>query len=103
MDRGQAFQPGDLNRNPIRRKECNAAEKPSHRSRNVTKLKEISKMLRRRIMIVDDHPLFRNGLRRVLEQDPRLQVVAEASNGHDALHEADVNKPALVIMDVQLP
>ncbi|MER3437154.1 MAG: DNA-binding response regulator [Chloroflexota bacterium] len=60
-------------------------------------------MLKRRIMIVDDHPLFRAGLRRVLEQDPRLQVVAEAANGHDALHKADMYKPALVIMDVQLP
>ncbi|HEY8445684.1 MAG TPA: response regulator transcription factor [Thermomicrobiales bacterium] len=60
-------------------------------------------MLKRRIMIVDDHPLFRSGLRRILEQDPRLQVVAEASNGHEALHEADIYKPALVIMDVQLP
>jgi DNA-binding NarL/FixJ family response regulator len=60
-------------------------------------------MLRRRIMIVDDHPLFRNGLRRILEQDPRLQVVAEAQNGHDALHESDIHKPALVVMDVQLP
>lgn len=60
-------------------------------------------MLRRRIIIVDDHPLFRNGLRRILEQDPRLQVVAEAANGHDALHLADIHRPALVIMDVQLP
>lgn len=60
-------------------------------------------MFRRRIMIVDDHPLFRSGLRRILEQDPRLQVVAEASSGHDALHEADIHKPALVIMDAQLP
>jgi DNA-binding NarL/FixJ family response regulator len=60
-------------------------------------------MLKRRIIIVDDHPLFRNGLRRILEQDPRLQVVAEAANGHDALHLADIHRPALVIMDVQLP
>lgn len=60
-------------------------------------------MLKRRIMIVDDHPLFRSGLKRILEMDPRLEVVAEASNGHNALHEADINRPALVVMDVQLP
>jgi len=60
-------------------------------------------MLKRRIMIVDDHPLLRAGLRRLIESDPRLQVVAEATNGHQALHEADIHKPALVILDVQLP
>lgn len=60
-------------------------------------------MLKRRIMIVDDHPLLRAGLRCLIESDPRLQVVAEASNGHGALREADIHKPALVILDVQLP
>lgn len=60
-------------------------------------------MLKRRIMIVDDHPMFRSGLRRILEMDPRLAVVAEAADGHSALHEADIHRPALVIMDVQLP
>jgi two-component system, NarL family, response regulator DegU len=60
-------------------------------------------MLKRRIMIVDDHPMFRSGLRRMLETDNRLGVVAEASNGHSALHEADIHRPSLVIMDVQLP
>ena len=60
-------------------------------------------MLKRRIMIVDDHPMFRIGLRRLLESDPRLAVVAEAENGHQALHEADIHKPAVVLMDVQLP
>lgn len=60
-------------------------------------------MLRRRIMIVDDHPLYRNGLRRIVDQDPRLSVVAEATNGHETLHQADIHRPALVLMDVQLP
>lgn len=60
-------------------------------------------MLKRRIMIVDDHPMYRIGLRRLLESDPRLMVVAEAENGHQALHEADIHKPAVVLMDVQLP
>jgi DNA-binding NarL/FixJ family response regulator len=60
-------------------------------------------MLKRRIMIVDDHPMFRIGLRRLLESDPRLAVVAEAENGHQALHFADIHKPAVVLMDVQLP
>jgi two-component system response regulator DegU len=60
-------------------------------------------MLKRRIMIVDDHPMYRIGLRRLLESDQRLAVVAEAENGHQALHEADIHKPAVVLMDVQLP
>ena len=60
-------------------------------------------MLKRRIMIVDDHPMFRIGLRRLLESDPRLAVVAEAENGHQALHQADIHKPSVVLMDVQLP
>ncbi|HRA47380.1 MAG TPA: response regulator transcription factor [Thermomicrobiales bacterium] len=60
-------------------------------------------MLKRRIMIVDDHPMYRVGLRRLLESDQRLAVVAEAENGHQALHEADIHKPAVVLMDVQLP
>ena len=54
-------------------------------------------------MIVDDHPLLRAGLRRLIESDLRLQVIAEATNGHQALLEADIHKPALVILDVQLP
>jgi DNA-binding NarL/FixJ family response regulator len=60
-------------------------------------------MLKRRILIVDDHPLFRNGLRRIIEQDARLSVVGEAISGHDALHLADIHHPSLVILDVQLP
>lgn len=54
-------------------------------------------------MVVDDHPFYRAGLCRLLEQDERLRVVAQAGCGHDALHLADVHKPELVLMDVQLP
>jgi DNA-binding NarL/FixJ family response regulator len=60
-------------------------------------------MYAHRIMLVDDHPLFRGGLRRLLEQDPHLRVVAEAASGHEALRLADVKRPSLVILDVQLP
>lgn len=60
-------------------------------------------MYQRRILIVDDHPFFRVGLARILQQDERLKVVAEATNGHEALHQADVHRPDLVLMDVQLP
>jgi DNA-binding NarL/FixJ family response regulator len=60
-------------------------------------------MLKRRVMLVEDHPIFRRGLRRLLEETGRYQVVCEASSGHEAIHLADVNNPELVIMDVQLP
>ncbi|GIW03963.1 MAG: DNA-binding response regulator [Thermomicrobiales bacterium] len=60
-------------------------------------------MLKRRIMLVDDHPMYRRGLRRLLEESGRYQVVAEAENGHQAIHLADVHHPDIVILDVQLP
>ncbi len=60
-------------------------------------------MLNRRVLLVDDHPIFRNGLRRMLEQDPHIQVVAAVASGHEALRAADDFHPALAILDVYLP
>lgn len=60
-------------------------------------------MLKRRVMLVDDHPMYRRGLRRLLEESGRYQVVAEAENGHQAIHLADVHYPDVIILDVQLP
>lgn len=60
-------------------------------------------MYQRRVLIVDDHPFFRVGLRRVLSSDERIAVIGEASNGYEALHLVEVERPDLVIMDVQLP
>ena len=47
--------------------------------------------------------MFRRGLRRMLEDTGRFQVVGEAENGHEAIHLADVHHPELILIDVQLP
>ncbi|WP_175940765.1 response regulator transcription factor [Caballeronia sp. BCC1704] len=55
-----------------------------------------------RLLLVDDHPLVRDGLRARLEAVPRLSVTGEAGNGHDALALAadEATRPDLVLMDV---
>jgi len=60
-------------------------------------------MLKRRVLLVEDHPMYRRGLRRLLEDTGRYTVVGEARNGHEAIHLADVHHPELIILDVQLP
>jgi len=60
-------------------------------------------MLKRRVLLVEDHPMFRRGLRRMLEETGRYTIVGEATNGHEAIHLADVHHPELAIMDIQLP
>ena len=60
-------------------------------------------MLKRRILLVEDHPMFRRGLRRMLEDTGRFEVVGEAQNGHEAIHLADIHHPELILLDVQLP
>lgn len=56
-----------------------------------------------RVMIVDDHPLFRAGLRRVLELEKDLAIVGEAANGQEALEQARALQPQVILMDVNLP
>ncbi len=55
------------------------------------------------VLIVDDHPLFRSGLRQVVEGDPHFQVVGEAGNGGAALQFIQEKKPAVAVLDVNLP
>lgn len=56
-----------------------------------------------RVMIVDDHPIVRMGLRSALEQDQDFAVAGDASDGLEAIEKARLLKPDVVIMDVLMP
>ena len=56
-----------------------------------------------RILLADDHPLVRRGLRQVIDREPDLEVVAEALDGAEALTKADEHEVDLAILDVAMP
>jgi len=56
-----------------------------------------------KILIADDHAFVREGTRRILEQEPDLEVVAEAGNGEEAVTLASELKPDVAIIDVAMP
>jgi DNA-binding NarL/FixJ family response regulator len=55
------------------------------------------------VLLVDDHSLVRRGFRRMLEDDPEIQVVGEAGDGNEAVQKAGELRPAVVVMDFALP
>ena len=56
-----------------------------------------------RVLLADDHTVVREGVRRILESDPRISVVGEASNGQEAVALAASLKPDVLILDVSMP
>jgi len=58
---------------------------------------------RLRVLIVDDHALFRRGLQMVLDGEPDIEVVGEAADGHQAIDRAQELMPDVVLMDVRMP
>ncbi len=56
-----------------------------------------------KIIIVDDHQLFRNGLRILLNSIPEFEVIGEASNGNDFIDIIKVTSPDIVLMDINMP
>ena len=56
-----------------------------------------------RVLIVDDHPLFRSGLRQVVESDPRFELIGEAGDGGVALKMIREKQPDVAVLDVNLP
>ena len=55
------------------------------------------------IVIIDDHQLFREGVKRILEFEPSFRVVAEGDDGEDALELVQKHKPDVIIMDINMP
>jgi len=56
-----------------------------------------------KILIVEDQQMFREGIRKRLEQEPDIQVVGEASSGEEALPKVEETSPHIVILDIRLP
>jgi two-component system, NarL family, response regulator LiaR len=56
-----------------------------------------------KVMIADDHPAFRDGLARILQEENDLEVVATSGNGYEALELALKFKPQVIIMDISMP
>lgn len=55
------------------------------------------------VLVVDDHALLRTGVANIISQDPHLRVVAEASNGLEALEAFDRHRPDVTLLDLRMP
>lgn len=56
-----------------------------------------------RIIMADDHPIFRSGLRQIIEEDNNIEILGEADNGQAALELIDKFKPDIVLLDIDMP
>lgn len=59
--------------------------------------------IKKTVLIVDDHPLFRQGIKALLEKKPEYEVSDEAGTGKEAIQKAKNLKPDLIVMDISLP
>ncbi len=55
------------------------------------------------ILIADDHPLFRKGLKEMIEEQPNLKIIKETNNGNEALSCVENDKPDIAILDIEMP
>ena len=56
-----------------------------------------------RLLIVDDHPVVRDGLRGIFAGDPEFEVLGEAADGAEAVTMAEALRPDVVLMDLRMP
>ncbi len=57
----------------------------------------------KRVLVVDDHPMLREGLAQLIGNEPDLSVCGEAENAHEAIAKVNALKPDLVLADITLP
>lgn len=55
------------------------------------------------VLVVDDHPMFRNGLHALLDSLPQMKWIGEAADGQSAIEMALRLQPDVILMDIQLP
>lgn len=55
------------------------------------------------ILLIDDHPMLRNGVKQLISLDPQLSVIAEAGNGEQGLALAEQHDPDLILLDLNMP
>ncbi|HET7438308.1 MAG TPA: response regulator transcription factor, partial [Nitrospira sp.] len=79
------------------------AMQPDPSSRTTERLPVPQKSVSTRVLLVDDHAMVRQGLRSVLDCYPDLEVVGEAWNGEEAVKAVESLRPAVVIMDINMP
>jgi DNA-binding NarL/FixJ family response regulator len=60
-------------------------------------------MSRLRVFLADDHAIFRDGLRAILQREPGIEIAGEAGDGHEALREIERTRPDVVVMDIAMP
>lgn len=56
-----------------------------------------------RVLIADDHPLFRKGLRSLLDSMPQMTVIGEATSGREAVEQTLALQPDVILLDLQMP
>ena len=56
-----------------------------------------------KVLLADDHSIVRAGLRRIIEESPHIEVVAEADDGREAIRLAHEKKPDVAVVDISMP
>ena len=76
---------------------------PSSLGRGPERIKAMSELSAIRILAVDDHPMFRDGIAALLANETDMTLVAEAANGREAIQQFRAQQPDVTLMDLQMP